>query len=506
MGRSSPLSIATFPLPWRALIAFAAGGLTVLAFAPFSIWPLALVGPLLLVRLWRSTRPVVAFYSGWAYGIGLLGFGVFWLHISIDKFGNMGTPAAIGLTLLFVLVMALYYGAVGWLLQRCFNRSHESGYSLLLMPSLWVLGEWLRGWILGGFPWLLLGYSQIDAPLAGWAPLLGVYGISWVVMMSVVLLDRLPQPAQPRRLLLASWLTGIWLVGALLAQVHWTDPISEPRRVSMIQANIPQEEKWQRGNLQPTLALYTGYTRQHWDSDLVIWPETAIPAFLHQVQESLLQPLAAEARDSNTALLIGLPVWDGETGAYYNAMLSIGDGQSHYAKRHLVPFGEFMPLKRWLGPLLEWLEIPMSDFSAGTAKRPLLPVGGLQAGISICYEDAFGEEMIQALPEAAYLVNASNDAWFGDSLAPYQHLQIARMRALESGRYLLRATNTGISAIIAPDGKVEVQSPIFQRHVLSGRFVPMQGATPYVWVGNGLVISLSLLLVLALGWRNFRVG
>lgn len=502
MWRTSRRLLLTHPGLWRPLLAFVAGGLSVLAFAPFALYPLAVAGPLALLWLWREATPRGAFWIGWGYGLGLLGFGVFWLHISIDQFGNMGTPAAIGLTLLFVLLMALYYALMGWLLAGYFRPALSGNGVIWLLPALWVLLEWLRGWLLSGFPWLVLGYSQIDSPLRGYAPLLGVYGVSWLLLLSVGLLYRLLQPYQTGRSGIALLLLLVWGGGEGLARVAWTRPLAEPLRISMVQGNIPQELKWQRGNLQPTLELYTGLTRQHWQSDLVIWPETAVPAFAHQVEEDLLRPLAAEAKDNGSALLIGIPVWDGATGAYYNAMLSLEQPQTPYAKRHLVPFGEFMPLKAWLRPLINWLQIPMSDFTPGRAERPLLLVAGYQAGISICYEDAFGEEVIEALPQAAFLVNASNDAWFGDSLAPRQHLEIARMRALEGGRYLLRSTNTGISAIIGPDGRVRHASPAFQQHVLSGEMIPMQGATPYVRVGNWAVVSASLLILLALGWRR----
>lgn len=478
------------------MAAFAAGALSVLAFAPFSLYPLALAGPLLLLWLWRDATPRFGFQSGWAYGLGLLGFGVFWLHISIDQFGNMGTVAAMAITLLFVLAIALYYGLVGWLTARLWQAGMGGWWLFGLVPSLWVLGEWLRGWILTGFPWLLLGYSQIDSPLGGYAPLFGVYGVSWLLLLSVALLFRLLSPAVTGRLWMAGGLVLLWGGGLLLNLVTWTEPAGPPLKVSMIQGNIAQEAKWQRDSLRPTLALYTDLTRENWQSDLVIWPETAVPAFAHQVEELLLQPLTEEALANQSALLIGIPMWDTESGAYYNSMISLGQERGSYAKRHLVPFGEFMPLKRWLGPLIQWLQIPMSDFTPGDSARPLLRVAGYWAGISICYEDAFGEEVIEALPQAAFLVNASNDAWFGDSLAPSQHLEIARMRALESGRYLLRSTNTGISALIDPKGKVRDFSPAFQQHVLSGEIIPMQGATPYVRIGNWGVVLFSCFLLL----------
>jgi apolipoprotein N-acyltransferase len=277
--------------------------------------------------------------------------------------------------------------------------------------------------------------------------------------------------------------------------VTWTQPLGEPFKVSLAQANIPQSLKWDKSMRQMSIDRYLRLTRAHWDSRLVIWPETAVPAFMHQVWDSVLEPLGEEARGQGSEVLLGIAALDQDTRQYYNAALVPGTDELYF-KRHLVPFGEFMPLKPLLGPLLAFMEIPMSDFSAGTSEvPPLVRVANHWAGLSICYEDVFGDEVLAALPDAAFLVNLSNDGWFGDSLAPRQHLQIARLRALETGRPLLRATNTGISALIGPQGQVEAQSRPFEEAVVSGLVQPMGGMTPYARLGNGLPVGLSLLLV-----------
>jgi apolipoprotein N-acyltransferase len=475
----------------RALLAVGAGALCVLAFAPFSLFPLAFLSPAVLFLLWSRGTPLQAFIEGWLFGLGLLGFGVFWVHISIDQFGNVGLPLALFITLLFVAAMALYVGLAGWLAVRVTAGWRRPWQVLLAYCSIWVLGEWLRGWLLGGFPWLALGYSQVGAPLGAWAPLLGVYGVSWMVTLTAASLVLLFVSRRRRRLLSLLVFGVIWAGALLLGQVDWTEPSAAPLDVAIIQGNVPQQDKWQQENLQPSLDLYTGLTRSNWDKDLIIWPETAVPALADRVEQAFLTPLQQEALEHGSSLLLGIPVRESPGDRYYNAMLSLGGNRDAYYKRHLVPFGEFMPLKPVLQPLLHWLRIPMSDFSAGQKARPLLEAAGYPAGISICYEDAFGNEVIEALPDAAFLVNASNDAWFGDSLAPPQHLQIARMRALEAGRYLLRATNTGISALIGPRGELIATAPAFQRHVLSGSILPMEGMTPYARIGNWGVILLS---------------
>ncbi len=479
----------------RALIALGAGASSVLAFAPFSLFPFALLGPALLFLLWLDSDPRRAFREGWLYGVGLFGVGVLWMHISIDQFGGIGTFFPIALTLLFTIVMALYYGLVGWLAQRLGSRSGGVRRLLLVFVPLWLLVEWLRGWFLTGFPWLALGYSQIDTPLRGYAPLLGVYGVSLAVLFSAALALLLAN--RRNRLFAVTALILLWAGGWGLAQRHWTESAGAPLRVSLIQGNIPQAQKWRQEQLAPTIELYVRLTRANWRSDLIIWPETAVPALLHQVDGLLLQPLGREARAYGSQVLLGIPVWEKQGGRFYNAMVTLGAGEGAYYKRHLVPFGEFMPLSELLQPLVKWLAIPMSDFSAGEDARPLLRLAGYPAGLSICYEDAFGEEVMQALPEAAFLVNASNDAWFGDSIALPQHLEIARMRALETGRYLLRVTNTGITALIGPGGELRAVAQPFRQEVLTGEILPLTGLTPYAVVGNWAVVLSALVL---LGW------
>jgi len=478
------------------LLAFAAGALTVTAFAPFSLPPLALLGPALLFWLWVDATPRQGFIRGYGYGLGLLGFGVFWMHISIDQFGNIGLAGAIALTLIFVALLALFYGLVGNL--ACRYAKHPLALTLSL-PSLWVLGEWIRGWLFGGFPWLTLGYSQIDMPLAGFAPLLCVYGLSWLLVLSAGLIVGTLHSGVRGRAAALLLLVLIWGSGALLQNTSWTETLGQPFRVSMIQGNIPQVDKWKPAQLSPTLDLYLSETRSHWDSDLVIWPETAVPAFAHVVNQRLLQPLAKEAQENSSQVLMGIPIWQEKDRSYFNGLMQIKDGgvAGQYLKRHLVPFGEFMPLDEWLRPVLTWMKIPMSSFAAGETAQPLLQLAGYPVGLSICYEDAFGNEIADALPDAAYLVNVSNDAWFGDSLAPYQHLEIARMRALETGRDLLRSTNTGVSALINHKGQIMGKSPPFERHVLTGEVTPRAGGTPYVQFGN-IVVILAVLCLLVL--------
>ncbi len=478
------------------VLAFIAGALSVLAFAPFQqfwIIPLTLA---LLFYLWLDATPQQGFRIGLAFGLGLMGFGASWVHNSIAQFGGVNQILAWIVTLGFVFALAVYFALSGWLATRL---SGKRTYNLLLLyPATWVLFEWLRGWLLSGFGWLSLGYSQIDAPLAGFAPVLGVYGVSLMLALSAGLLNLWRSP----------WillLPFIWLSGWQLQQHDWSAPAGEPFTASLIQGAIPQELKWQPQQFKPTLEIYLKLTEEQPDSQLIIWPETAVPAFSEQVETSFLQPLSERLAKQNQDLLLGIPVRQ-QDGSYYNAMLSLGvSGRGQYYKQHLVPFGEFMPLRFLLEPLIETFSIPMSEFGRGAPNQPPISIAGHTTGISICYEDSFGTEVAATLPQAAFLVNASNDAWFGDSLAPHQHLEIARMRALETSRYLLRATNTGVSAIIDQQGALLKVSPQFLPSVISANIQPMQGETPFARYGNYLVILLVLGMLMGRMYPGFGV-
>jgi apolipoprotein N-acyltransferase len=485
-----------------AVVSAAAGALAVLAFAPFGWFPLAALSLATAYGLLAGQTPRRAFWVGWAYGIGLMGFGVFWIRISLNEFGNMAAWLAHLLTFLFVLGMGFYYGLAGWLVARLSARSAVAG-ALLVFPGVWVLAEWVRGWLFTGFPWLAVGYSQIDAPLAGYAPLAGVYGLSLAVALSGGLLWVAVVRSGRARAVAIAGLVLLWFAGLLIGRVEWTRPQGEPLRATVVQANVQQSLKWDPESRIPTLRAYVELTRASLDSDLIVWPETAVPDFLHQVRNAFITPLSEEVREAGAELVLGIPVLDLGTGDYYNGLIAIGSSEDLYFKRHLVPFGEFLPFKAWLGPLAEAFEVPMSDFSAGTAARPLLRVGPHRVGASICYEDAFPAEVAQAPPDAAYLINVSNDAWFGDSLAPHQHLEIARMRARENERALVRATNTGISAIMDHRGRVLGVVPAFERGVFTAAIQPRAGATPFARAGNGPVVLIALLmLALGYGWAR----
>jgi len=521
---------------------FLLGVLTVAGFSPFDIFILPLVTLVVLFRLWLHAPARRAAWIGFAFGMGLFGAGVNWVYVSLHDFGGMPLPVAVVVTLLFCGVLALFPAAVGWLQARSGGTAVRR--CLLALPALWVLLEWLRGWIFTGFPWLSLGYSQVPyGPLAGFAPLLGLYGVTLVLLLSAGSLALLAEHVSRRRIKTAAimvagphpsplppagegttapspasggrlgwgqkWATSaplallavLWLSGWGLQQIEWTQAQGQPLSVSLLQGNVPQEMKWRPEKAVATLELYRDLALKS-QGRLIVMPETALPMFIAEVPRGYYEQLARHANQLGGDILLGIPEFDGKN--YYNSVLGFGVAPVQiFRKSHLVPFGEFIPLKPF-GPWLvhQVLNIPLDDFTRGADNQKLLELAGQQLALAICYEDAFGEEMIRQLPQATMLVNVSNDAWFGDSVAPWQHLQIARMRALESGRYMLRATNTGVTAIIDQYGKTVKLAPQFEVARLDGMAQGFGGATPYVRVGNLPLLLVAAAMLAALRWRR----
>lgn len=489
---------------WRGdLVAVLAGTATPLAFSPVGWWPVAILACATILALWLFSSSSRSAWRGFLFGLGLFSVGISWVFISIHYHGFVGLGLSLFLTLALILVMALFPMLLGYLLGRFFSQGFESRatrYKLLLVfPAAWLLMEWLRGWFMTGFPWLSLGYSQTDSLLAGLAPLVGVYGIAWAIVFSAALLVGLLFD-KPGRIFYLSMLLLLWLFAMAAGVIDWTKPNGAPIKVVLLQGNIPQDLKWHPDVKRPTIELYTELSREHWDADLIVWPETALPAFYHEA-ETFLRDFEIEAREHDTDLLIGMLSLDKDRRQYYNTMMSIGSERGEYHKNHLVPFTEYLPLKSLLGGMISFMQVPMSDFSKGGAEQKPLKVANQYAGISICFEDAFGEEVINALPEATLLVNVSNDAWFDDSWAPPQHLQMARMRALETGRPLLRATNTGMTAIIDEKGVILKAAPQFEVATISDIIQPRSGMTLYAITGNWLVVLFALFLIAFSVWR-----
>lgn len=468
----------------------ALGALSVAGFAPWGWFPLPILALASLYYLVRTDTVRTAAWKGFGFGLGYFGGGVSWVYVSLHDFGMMPLPLAVVATLLFCAFLALFPAAALALTVRLGGL--RTWRALTVAPALWLLSEWLRGWLFTGFPWLALGYSQVPAsPLAGFAPVLGVYGVSGlVVLTAVALVLRRGWP-----LLLVA---GIWLGGWALQSVDWTRPVGAPVTVSLLQGNVAQEMKFRPERAVQTLQDYLRLTQSS-TAQLIVLPETALPMFLDDAPPAYLELLRWHARSRGGDLLLGVPERLAD-GRYFNSVVSLGVSPTQtYRKQHLVPFGEFVP---WgFGWIVDYLHIPLSDFSRGEKQQPPLAVAGQQVAVNICYEDAFGEEIIRALPAATLLVNVSNDAWFGDSFSPWQHLQLAQMRALETGRPMLRANNTGITAIVDAKGRVAAQLEPFVQGVLHGQAQGHQGLTPYARFGNWPAVLLALLGLLTASLR-----
>ncbi len=483
----------------RLAVAAAAGAISIAGFGDWPVFFVPLAAFAVLVWLWLRTGSArEAAWLGFAFGAALFLGGVSWVYVSLHDFGMMPAPLAAIATVVFCAILAAYPAAVGYAQARLGGA--PATRALVLIPGLWTLAEWLRSWIFTGFPWLALGYSQLDSPLAGYAPVAGTYGVSFLVALAagcIVLAVR-----RERTVRLAAGLLVIAVAGGLaLARVTWTAPYGDPVSVGLLQGNIPQALKFVPGRYESTLATYARLAAST-DARLVVMPETAIPRFLEAVDPEYLERLRLPIAARNGDAIIGVPMRD-TRGRYYNAVVSIGSSpRQTYAKDHLVPFGEFIP--PGFGWVLAILKIPLSDFSAGGADQQPLAIAGQRVAVNICYEDAFGEEIIRQLPAATLLVNVSNVAWFGDSLAPAQHLRISRMRALETERSMLRATNTGVTAIVDERGHVRGRLPSFTEGVLSGAVRGRVGATPYVLAGNYPAVLLSLLCIGAGTWAARR--
>lgn len=486
-------------LAYPCLLAFFAGAVAVFGFAPYGLFPLPLLALAMLFRLWsRAERPWQAAASGFAFGMGLFTFGVGWIYIALHEYGYMHPVLAGGATLLFAALISFPAALAGYLQARLAAATSVS--VLLLMPALWVLAEWLRGLMFTGFPWLVFGYAQVPySPLAGYAPLLGVYGVSLAVAASAgLLLFAVQARLRSAGKMALGGLCALWLLGGALQQVEWTQPQDGTFKVSLLQGNIAQDLKFEEHALVETLETYRRLAESS-DARLIVLPETAVPLLRDNVPLNYQIMLGEYARRNGGDILIGS--FEREAGRYYNSVYTLGSAESqHYRKTHLVPFGEFIPLRGALGWLInEVLQIPMGDLASGGAHQPPLAVAGQKIAVNICYEDAFGEEIIRALPEATLLINVTNDAWYGASNAAIQHNQLSQMRALESGRMMLRATNTGVTSIIGADGHVLDELPQHQEGVLTAEVRGYRGSTPYVRMGNTAVLGL-LGLMLGIAW------
>lgn len=484
----------------RRMLLVLSGALQTLAFAPFFLWPAAILSFLVLVPLCLRRDPRGLFRDGWLIGLGLFGAGASWVYVSIHEYANTPAPLAVLMTLLFVAGLSLFPAIAFW----CWGKlgGDNQPRRLWLFPAIWVLMDWVRGWLFTGFPWLYVGTAQTDGPLAGWMPLLGVHGATFLTVAASVLLLLAWAEGWRRRRGTAIAALSIallpWLIGPLLHTIDWTRPEGDPLSVAAVQGNISQHDKWDPEKMRSQIQTYRELTEPLWDRDLILWPETAVPATQGQAA-AILDEIETRARETDTAFITGIP-WYGNTPHYpepvfHNSMITLGSARGKYHKQRLVPFGEYVPFESLLRGTIEFLSLPMSVFRPGPENQNPLGLGDVDVHPFICYEITYADFVARNSKDTGFLLTVSNDAWFGHSIGPFQHQQIARTRALETGRPLLRGTNNGITAIVDGKGRVVKKAAHYERDVLTGSLQPVSGQTPYMLAGSWPVLTLAAIMI-----------
>lgn len=475
------------------LIAALSGALITLSLAPFDYWPLGIFALALLHRLLDRLSPARAAWRGWCFGAGLFVSGASWLYVSIHDFGGASLPLATFLSGGFCLLLALMHAMFGYGYAR-WIRSTPLG-RWLGFAAWWIVWEWVRYWLLTGFPWLYVGYAHLTTSLSGWAPVGGVYAIGFIVALSAAALSLLPE----RKFFAALIAIAFWFGGYALQAVQWTQVRGTPINVALVQANIPQSVKWDPDNFRNTLSIYRTLSTPLWrDYQIVFWPEAAVPAF-YQSAKPFFDESEEQANRHGHALISGVP-YHSEANEVFNSAIALGSGSGIYHKQHLVPFGEYVPLEKYLRGLIEFFDLPMSDFQAGPAYQAPLQAAGLTFAPFICYEVVYGDLVRHA--RADILLTLTNDAWFGHSIGPLQHLQMVQMRSLELGRFTVRTAGNGVTALIDERGRITARIPQFERAVLTGRIQGFTGLTPFARFGSWPVLTLCGLAILIGLWRR----
>ena len=486
-------------LTLKAIISAVSGTALVCAFAPFSIWWLVFVSPLILYLLVYDLRPKNAFWIGLIFGLFYFGFGVPWTFNSIHEYGKAPVTMSAIISGSLVVVLSLFPALTCYIFSKVKEQSNHHFINVLIFSCLWALFEWSRSWVLTGFPWLSFGHVHHVGILQGVLPIFGVYGATWLSVVLCCLITSLYKGSKEQKIYAVIFYAVIGFLLVLSNLIQWTSKIGTDLDVVLVQGNISQEMKWDRNKHPFIMQKYKTLSEKHLDADVIVWPETAIPTYYSMVRETFLPELESLVEENDVEFLVGLFTYDQQTEQVFNSVMTVGDNTDFYSKQHLVPFGEYIPLRGLVSIFDQYIQLPMADISKGSG-TPTVRLHDYDVGTSICYEVAYGEDIIKALPDAKYLINVSNDAWFGDSLAPHQHLEINQIRALETGRFLVRATNTGISAIINPSGDIVNRSAQFKEDVIRAKIELRDGYTPFSRWGNWGIVTIlfSILLIILL--------
>jgi len=484
-----------------------AGCLFPLGFSPFDLWPLGICALAVLVA--TVAPPGVSTRRGswrfYLFAVGMYGVGTSWIYVSIHEHGGASQLLAGTLVALFVLGFSALSWVHGWLFMR-FVKPLVFGM-VLGFPLAWLLREWTFTWFLTGFPWLLAGYAHLDTALAGYVPVIGVLGLGCLIALQASLLAVLAARWRPGHGFVIGVIAGIWVAGLALSQAAFVRPAGEPLTAAAVQGNVDQRTKWNRDMVGPIIDTYLGLTNGAWDTNLIVWPEAAITLFRDDAR-SLLDVLGRRAASAGSTLVLGIPDRS-ESGQFWNTAIAVGEGEGRYIKRRLVPFGEYVPLEGLLRGTIDFFDLPMSRNEAGPWKQPPLRMQGLDVTVSICYEIVYPDLVRSPMPGGGppdLLVTISNDTWFGDSIGPSQHLQMARARALENGRYLIRATNNGITAFVDANGVITARLPRFEPGILHGEVRRMTGRTPWSMLGSLPLVILAAGCLAGLAIRTRHVS
>jgi apolipoprotein N-acyltransferase len=477
------------------------GGLTTFAIPPYPYWWLIIltIGTLAYCLHIQSTKKSI-FLHAFIFGLGNFGTGVSWVYISIHEFGSAPVPLATFLTGIFVIGIAILF-ALPFIVLNFFQKNY---WRLLVgFPLIWCLSEWLRTWVFTGFPWLFAGYSQLETPLVGWAPIGGVLFVSLLIVFTASVLCHLflKQSSTTVKIFSSLIVIMFWAEGSSLKSVEWTQKVGSEISIGIVQPNVPLEEKWDPANRENIKQNLLELSELHWNKDWILWPEAALPEPYFRSKE-FLEFVDLKAKNTNTSLITGALYDDFEKMTFFNSITGIGQAEGIYFKQRLVPFGEYVPLESWLRGLIDFFNLPNSFISTGDGNQSLIQSENINVGSSICYEIVYPALVAKNVKNAQVLVTISNDAWFGESIGPLQHFHMARMRAIETGRYVLRGTNNGVSAIINAKGEVVVESKQFIRTSIEGSFQAMEGNTPYIIWRDYFILSILFLLVLFLIYKN----